>query len=117
MYADHLEEPHDEDHTMERSSPTYDPAEAEVRDLAEAAFDWPIYRAALGTDPYRCTVPGCDGLLATDRLCDGHADTRALTGHDCAYCGAILTPGVEQVCNEQGGDPAGTWMCSEGNER
>lgn len=37
-----------------------------------------------------------------------------LTGHDCAYCGAILTPGESQVCREQGGDPPGTWVCSEG---
>lgn len=42
------------------------------------------------------------------------AEPIPLTGHDCAYCGAILTPGVERVCGEQGGDPPGTWYCSEG---
>lgn len=49
-----------------------------------------------------------------DRLA-AEQDFLAFTGHDCAYCGAVLTPGVERVCDEQGGAPDGTWMCSEGD--
>lgn len=31
---------------------------------------------------------------------------------DCAYCGAPMPAQGDQVCNEQGGDPPGTWVCS-----
>jgi len=37
-----------------------------------------------------------------------------MTMNDCDYCGRPIMPGCEEVCLEQGGDPAGTWACSTG---
>ena len=63
-----------------------------------------------------------DGALAVAVLPEGYGTSATQyievdARPRCAYCGAILTPGVDRACDEQGGDPTGTWVCSEGATR